>query len=212
MDLVPIVAIAYDRVIGFENRLPWRLPADLRRFKEATMGHPVVMGRRTFESIGRPLPGRPNIVVTRQAGFAVPEGVRVATSPEDAFRLAAGLDRRVFVIGGERVFEAALPRAREVLATLVYHPFRGDAFFPPLGPGWHVAAREDDAGAQADGSPLRFSFVRLRRGEGDDGCALCRARRGLPAEGAGPWDEGLGRALAGLVAQAPPREGGPAGS
>lgn len=199
VDIVPIVAVAYDRVIGFENRLPWKLPADLRRFKETTMGHPVVMGRKTFESIGRPLPGRTCIVVTRQDGYRAPEGVLLARTPREAFEAAARLDRRVFVIGGAELYASALPHATEVLATLVYHRFRGDAHFPALGPAWHVASREDFEGALAGGEPLPCSFVRLVRAGGADGCALCLVHEGKAVASGSRWDDGLAEVLAALA-------------
>ena len=206
-DIVPIVAVAYQRVIGIENRLPWRLPEDLRRFKATTTGHPIVMGRKTWESIGRPLPGRTNIVVTRQADYPVPPGVRLSPSPEEAFRLGAGLGAQVFVIGGRELYAAALPLAARIDATLVYRAFPGDAHFPALGPDWHLAAREDFESAQPADGPLRGSFVRLERRAAADACALCLVRAGRPLAAApSPWESGLELALRDLVAPtgAPP--------
>lgn len=209
-DIVPIVAMAYERVIGFQNRLPWRIPEDLRRFKATTMGHPVVMGRRTFESIGKPLPGRANIVVTRQQGYAGPSDVHLASSPQEAFRIGAGLAKRVFVIGGAQLYAAALGHAREILATFVYHGFPGDAFFPALDAAWHVASREDFESRESSlrPEPLYGSFVALVRSQPEDGCALCRVRASLeplPRARQGessPWDTGFARLVAAL-AQAP---------
>lgn len=207
-DVVLIVALAPGRVIGAGGRLPWKLPEDLKRFKESTMGHPLVMGRKTFESLGRPLPGRTSIVVTRRADAPVPEGVRVARSPLEGLRLAASLDRRVFVIGGAELYAGALPHATEVLATLVYHPFPGDAFFPRLDAGWHVASRDDLASARSSLQPatLDYSVVRLVRRSGDDGCALCRLRAGqavpMPRQPT-PWDLGFARLLADLAEPTP---------
>ena len=102
MRLSAIVAMASNRVIGANNQLPWRLPADLARFKRLTMGHTLVMGRKTYESIGRPLPGRTMIVVTRQRGYA-PQGVKVAHSVDEALALAQG-DDEVFIIGGAELY------------------------------------------------------------------------------------------------------------
>lgn len=114
-------------VIGIENRLPWRLPADLRRFKELTMGHTLIMGRKTFESIGRPLPGRITIVVTRQKDYA-PAGVVVAHSVDEALARAEG--REVFIAGGEEIFRQTLDRADRLYLTRLQREFPGDAFFP----------------------------------------------------------------------------------
>lgn len=198
-EVVPIVAIAHDRVIGAQNKLPWKLSEDLKRFKATTMGHPILMGRKTFESIGRPLPGRANIVVTRQTHYRVPPGVLVAPTPEEALRAAAGLSARAFVIGGAQLYAATLPQATEILATFVYASYAGDAFFPPLDAGWHVASREDAQSPEG----LRFSFVRLARGDRADDCAFCRVRAGAwkPQE---PWDAGLARVLADLAGPSPP--------
>lgn len=208
-DIVLIVAMAYDRVIGHQNRLPWRIPEDLRRFKATTMGHPLVMGRRTFASIGKPLPGRTNIVVTRQADYPAPPGVLVAHAPSEAFHIGAGLGPRVYVIGGADVYATAIPHAREILATFVYHRFPGDAFFPALDAAWHIASREDFASGQSSPPRLEGSFVRLVRGrEGDDGCALCGVRSGQGAPRGGgatqpsQWDAGFARMLSAL-AEAP---------
>lgn len=123
-----VVAMSQNRVIGRDNRLPWRLPADLAFFKRVTMGHPVIMGRRTYESIGKPLPGRLNIVVSRQAGFEAP-GCVVAGSLEDAYR-AAGDAGEVSIIGGSSVFEEALPRVDTIYLTEVQADVEGDVFFP----------------------------------------------------------------------------------
>lgn len=191
--VIAIVAIAFDRVIGARSGLPWRLPEDLRRFKRTTIGHVVVMGRKTFASIGKPLPERTNIVVTRQAGFAA-EGVLVARSPLEALQLGARASRQVFVIGGAEVYAATLDDAHEVRATLVYGAFEGDAFFPPLDAAWHLASRED-----SEGEGLRYSFVTLRRGAAPDGCVLCRLREGAPVPEETPWDAGLARALRDLA-------------
>jgi dihydrofolate reductase len=195
-DVVPIVAVALGRVIGLENRLPWRLPEDLQRFKALTMGHPIVMGRKTFESLGRLLPQRTHIVVTRQRDYKVPDGARVAATPFEALEAAAALDEQVFVIGGAELYAATLPHATRIEATLVYGRFRGDAFFPTLDQGWHVRSREDRQSAAEP--PLRFSFVTLRR-DGDPGraCILCRLGRDEPAS---PWDAGFAEVMGALTA------------
>ena len=123
-----VVAVAANRVIGRDNALPWRLPADLAHFKKVTMGHPIVMGRRTYESIGKPLPGRKNIVVTRNRAFQAP-GCTVVQSLEDAWK-AAGDAEEVCVIGGTSLFEEALPIADVIHLTQVEAVVEGDTYFP----------------------------------------------------------------------------------
>jgi dihydrofolate reductase len=130
MTLSVIAAVARNGVMGRENRLPWRLPADLKRFKELTWGHSVIMGRRTWESIGTPLPGRRFVVVSSRAGPG-PEGVLTVRSLEAALDACAGEDE-VFVIGGARLFAEALPRAHRLYLTRVEAEPAGDTFFPPL--------------------------------------------------------------------------------
>jgi len=123
-----VVAMARNRVIGRDNRLPWRLPADLAYFKQVTLGHPVVMGRRTWESIGKPLPGRLNIVVSRNPAFRAPGGT-VVPSLEEALR-AAGDAPEVSVIGGTSIFAEALPVADRIHLTEVEADVPGDTWFP----------------------------------------------------------------------------------
>jgi dihydrofolate reductase len=123
-----VVAMARNRVIGRDNRLPWRLPADLAYFKRVTLGHPVVMGRRTYESIGKPLPGRLNIVVSRNPEFRAP-GCTVVTSLDEAWR-AAGDAQEVSVIGGTSIFAEALPAADRIHLTEVDAQVPGDTWFP----------------------------------------------------------------------------------
>ena len=128
-----VVAMARNRVIGRDNALPWRLPADLAHFKRVTMGHPVVMGRRTYESIGRPLPGRKNIVVSRNPDFTAP-GVTVVPSLEAAWK-AAGDAGEVSVIGGTTLFEETLPIADTIHLTEVEADVEGDTWFPEFDRG-----------------------------------------------------------------------------
>jgi dihydrofolate reductase len=133
--------MARDRVIGADGALPWHLPADLRQFKAVTMGHHLVMGRTTFESIGRPLPGRTSIVLTRDRSTSLP-GVLVAHSLDEAIAHAAD-DPEVFVIGGEQVFRAALPIADRILLTEIRLDVDGDTVFPELAPGdWTTVSTE----------------------------------------------------------------------
>jgi dihydrofolate reductase len=125
-----IVAASTNDVIGINGELPWRLSADLRRFKEITMGKPIVMGRKTYESIGRPLPGRQNIVITRQEGF-VAQGCDVVGSPEAAIHAAGDADE-IMIIGGSHIYAAFLPLAKRIYLTRVHADVEGDAFLPAL--------------------------------------------------------------------------------
>ncbi|WP_018467535.1 dihydrofolate reductase [Calidithermus timidus] len=162
-----VVAMAENRVIGRGNALPWRLPGDLKRFRRLTMGHPVIMGRKTYESIGKPLPGRTNIVVTRTPGYSAP-GCTVVGSLEAALKAADGAPhqppehRETFVIGGAELYAQALPLARRIHLTLVHAELEGDAFFPEFDLGeWRELSRECH---EADGQhPYAYSFVTLER-------------------------------------------------
>jgi len=137
MKISLVAAMAENRVIGRDNDIPWHLPEDLRRFKARTHGHWVIMGRRTFESLGKPLPGRTTIVLTSRADFR-PEGVRVAASLDEALDMAADQDE-VFVLGGEAVYAEALPRADSLYLTIVHAEVEGDTRFPPFDPAeWEV--------------------------------------------------------------------------
>ena len=155
-----IAAMGRNRAIGLDNRLPWRLPADLKRFKALTVGHPLIMGRRTFESIGKPLAWRTTIVVSRQPGYA-PEGVLAAPSLDAALALAretAPDDPEIFVGGGEGIFREALIRQGErIYLTVIDHDFPGDTFFPEFDESrWHLTKREDHPATAA--APWDFSF------------------------------------------------------
>jgi len=125
-----IVAASTNNVIGNDGELPWRLSDDLKRFKAVTMGKPIVMGRKTFESIGRPLPGRQNIVRTRQDSV-VAEGCDAVQSTAEAVEVAAGADE-IMVIGGSEIYAAFLPIAKRIYLTRVHTEVEGDAFFPSL--------------------------------------------------------------------------------
>ena len=164
LEIVLVVARADNGVIGRDGALPWRLPADLRRFKAMTVGKPIVMGRKTFDSIGRPLPGRHNIVLTRQADWRV-EGVTVVPNLAEAIA-AAGLDPRaradaLMVIGGADVYAQALPLASRVELTEVHVDAEGDTRLPDFGAElWREVARERH---EADGDAPAHSFVTLLR-------------------------------------------------
>lgn len=123
-----IYAVSENHVIGKDGKLPWKLPADLQHFKEVTMGKPVIMGRTTFQSIGRPLPGRQNIVLTRDPAYHH-EGVTIVHSLQDA--LHASIDDDIFVIGGADVYKEALPLATQIFETRVHATVMGDTFFDP---------------------------------------------------------------------------------
>ena len=151
-----IAALGRNRIIGRDGTMPWLLPEDLKHFKALTMGHPMVMGRKTFDSIGRPLPGRRSIVITRDREWRVP-GVEVAHSFDEALDLAGPADR-VFVIGGGEVYAVALPFADHLELTEVDAEPEGDTWFPEWDPAqWREVARD-----QRDG----YAFVSLERAGG----------------------------------------------
>ncbi len=155
-----VVAYSENRVIGRDNALPWRLPSDLAHFKRVTLGHPIVMGRNTWASLGRPLPGRPNLVISRNPGFKA-DGASVHTSLEAALDACAatGADK-VCIIGGEQVFRHALPLADEIIATEIRAHVDGDTYFPGVDAGeWQEAERLP----QPEENGLRFDFVTYRR-------------------------------------------------
>lgn len=155
--------MAENGIIGQNGQLPWgRMPADLRHFKQLTLGHPVLMGRKTFDSIGKALPDRPNIVITRQPGWAA-AGCEAAASVLGALERARQLDAdTVCVIGGGEIYREALPAADVVYLTEIHHTFEGDASFPALSPTeWREITRErHEADAQ---HAYAYSFVTLRR-------------------------------------------------
>ena len=164
------VAIAENGVIGRDGGLPWRLSTDLRRFKAETMGKPVVMGRKTYEGIGRPLPGRLNIVVTRDRLWRA-AGVEVAHSLDDALRLAkararcmAGVDE-VCIIGGGQIYAQALPLADRLYVTHVLAEPEGDAHFPPIEPAaWRLVRSEEVPAGEKDSHATRHSVYERRAG------------------------------------------------
>lgn len=138
-----IAAVARNRVIGAGNALPWRLPEDLKRFKSLTLGHPIIMGRKTWESLGRPLPGRTNIVISRSTGLAAP-GISVVDSLEASVAMAAraGADE-AFIIGGAQIYAQALPIADRLQLTEIDRDYPGDAHFPEFDPAlWRETLRE----------------------------------------------------------------------
>lgn len=136
-----IVAHDKNRVIGHKNRMPWHLPGDLKYFKEKTMGKPIIMGRKTFESIGRPLPGRRNIVITRNRDYER-EGIEAASSLDEALKLAGDAEE-IMVIGGEQIFRLALPMADRLYVTQINHTFEGDTYFPEYGDEWKIVSASE---------------------------------------------------------------------
>jgi dihydrofolate reductase len=152
-----IAAMAANRVIGRHNRLPWHLPADLKRFKRLTLGHTLIMGRKTFESIGRPLPGRSTVVVTRQTDYA-PPGVQVAHSVQEALSLAEV--EEVFIAGGAELFAETLPLADRLHLTLIEKDFEGDTFFPDFDPAeWRLVEEERHEPDETDAEvPYGYTF------------------------------------------------------
>ncbi len=160
MNISIIVAMSTDRIIGMGNSLPWRLPADLRRFKTLTMGHGVILGRKTFESIGKPLPGRSLIVVTRQVEF-VTEGVQVAHSVEQALEMAPG--NEVFIAGGSQIYSQTLDRADRMYLTLVEGTFLGDTWFPAFGDReWQLLEEEHHSPDEKNLYPYCFRVYERR--------------------------------------------------
>jgi dihydrofolate reductase len=158
--LTLIVARARNGAIGHAGTLPWRLPEDLAFFKRTTMGHPIVMGRKTWDSIGRPLPGRRSIVVTRNTAFTAPGAEVVGTL--DAALKAAGDVPEVFVVGGSELYASAMPRADRLIITEIDQDFDGDTLFPAPDPrDWVAVGRE--APPPAPNRPFAFGWVTYHR-------------------------------------------------
>ncbi len=165
MRLSMLVAMARNRVIGQGNQLPWHLPADLKYFKSLTMGHAIVMGRQTYESIGRPLPGRINIVITRQVALKIP-GVIVVNSIEGAVQKcqenSAVNNNESFIIGGENLYRQTLQYCQRLYITEIQKDFEGDVFFPELNLNdWEETQR--DKHFSEDNDTFEYHFVILNR-------------------------------------------------
>jgi dihydrofolate reductase len=157
-----VVAMAENRVIGRDNRMPWHLPADLAHFKALTMGKPIIMGRLTWESLPGLLPGRRHIVLTHDRGYSAP-GVTLVHSLAEALDAAGAVDE-VMVVGGARLYAEALPLADRIYLTLVHGVFEGDARFPAIDPAeWIETSREHHA--PDDRNPCPYTFLTLRRRE-----------------------------------------------
>lgn len=156
--LTIIVAADAQRGIGINNTLPWKLAEDMAHFKRLTTGHPIIMGRKTYDSIGRPLPNRRNIVITRNREWRQ-DGVEAVQSLAEAQRLVAG-EAEAFIIGGAQIYAESLPLADQIVLTEIGQSFECDAFFPPLPPSqWQEMERQD----YVSQSGLPYAFVTLRR-------------------------------------------------
>ncbi len=164
-----IVAMAENGVIGCDNQLPWHLPEDLRYFKATTMSKPIIMGRKTFDSIGRALPGRTNIVVSTQAELSLPEGVRLANTIEEASAIAKevclrdGVDE-IMVIGGEKIYQLFMPQAQRLYLTKVFAEVDGDACFSGFNENEWKLLKEEKYQA-SDNNPYDYSFCLFERRE-----------------------------------------------
>jgi len=151
-----VVAVAANGVIGAHGTMPWHIPADLRHFKTATMGLPIVMGRKTFESLPGVLPGRRHIVLTRDKAWSA-EGVEIVHSLDAALTLANA--PKIAIVGGAEIYALALPRASRIEMTEIHAAIPGDTHMPPLGEGWNETAREEHP---ADAGRPAYAFVTLR--------------------------------------------------
>jgi dihydrofolate reductase len=159
--IASIFAMSENRVIGKDNQLPWHLPADLKFFKATTLNHPILMGRKTFESIGRPLPQRTNIIITRQQGYRT-EGALVVNSLSEAIKVGQQLHPDLFIIGGAEILREALPLVDTMYLTRIHETFDGDVYYPELNEQqWQETWREDHQPDEKNKYP--FSFIRLER-------------------------------------------------
>lgn len=165
-----MIAAAENRVMGKDNQMPWHLPNDLQYFKKCTMGKPMIMGRKTYESLGKPLPGRPHIIVTRQENYQAPnanEQVQVVTNLADAITAAEALaanteEQEVMVIGGAEICALAFPSTDRLYLTQVHAEVEGDVYFPEFDQNeWHEVTREDHSAS--DNNPYDYSFVVFER-------------------------------------------------
>ncbi|MGY6215169.1 dihydrofolate reductase [Methylolobus aquaticus] len=154
-----IVAMAQNRVIGCDNRLPWHLPADLQRFKTLTWGKPILMGRKTHDSIGRALPGRQNLVLSSDPSYRAAEGCIVVRDIDEGLRQAAAA-ADLMVIGGSSLYAALLPRASRIYLTTIHRDYPGDVFFPSFEPAeWSLVSREHVADDPRFDSPYTFDVL-----------------------------------------------------
>ena len=156
-----IAAVANNNVLGKNNELIWHIPADLKRFKKQTSGHHIIMGRKTFESLGKPLPNRVNVIISRNNNFSTPEGCVLVNSLEEALEIAKN-DSNPFIIGGAQIYAEGIKFADKLDLTHVYHDFEGDVFFPEIDMNiWEEISREHfEAGEESN---YNYSFVSYRR-------------------------------------------------
>lgn len=161
MTLSIIVAMSQNRVIGKDNKLPWHLSEDLKRFKKITMGHPIIMGRKTYESIGRPLPGRENIVITRNPEFKA-EGVTIVHSLEEAVKRKDPKEE-LFIIGGAEIYKSALPQVDKLYITRIEKDFDGDVFFPEIDKKKDFKVIEESQKLISEKNQLPYLFLTFRR-------------------------------------------------
>jgi dihydrofolate reductase len=156
-----IVATASNNVIGKDNQLIWHLPADLKHFKQLTMGHPILMGRKTYESIGKPLPGRTTVIITRQQDFKA-DGCIITHSVQEAIEKAKEIDEQVYIIGGAEVYKEALPLTDCIELTNIHHSFDGDTYFPEITESdWEVISKEEHKPDEKN--KFSYTFLTLRR-------------------------------------------------
>ena len=143
MKITIVAAIASNNVIGQKNSLPWDIPEDLKRFKQLTSGHTILMGRKTFDSIGRPLPNRTNIVMTRDTNYQK-KGIEIVFDEREALNLIKDLNQEVFIIGGSKIYELFEPWTTSLMITRVLKDFEGDAFFPDINwNNWQIKSKEE---------------------------------------------------------------------
>lgn len=159
--IASIFAMSENRVIGKENKLPWHLSADLKYFKATTLHHPILMGRKTYESIGKPLPQRTSIIITRQPNYQVPEAIVVNTLTE-GIEKAQEINKDIFIIGGAEILKEALPLIDTMYLTLIHATFEGDVFYPYYNEQqWQEVWREDHQPDEKNKYP--YSFIKLLR-------------------------------------------------
>lgn len=163
MSLSIIVAMDQNRLIGDKNKIPWHLPADLKYFREITMGSPVIMGRKTFESIGFPLPGRRNIIMTRDENYSVDE-CEIVHSLEEVLHSFSGQEKEAFIIGGAEIYRLFLPYTDKLYLTFIDHEFSGDTYFPEIDfENWECISVKE--GTMDNKNPYKYSHHIYQRKE-----------------------------------------------
>ena len=160
MNISIIVAMANERVIGVNNGLPWDLPADMKHFRELTLGKPIIMGRKTYESIGRPLPGRRNIVVSRNSELKIP-GVDVVSTLDDAISMVSNV-QEIMIVGGAQLYADALSKANKIYLTKINLDIKGDSFFPQFNESEWTVLQKDDFECN-ELNKIDFSFIVLEK-------------------------------------------------